>query len=301
MPIFPTPTPWSATTLSTGPLLGGTYVCNIQGLSPSIIYEYRAYSVIDGVPYYGNPLTGCTSAEPTHAPCANTGYATCVTDTSMSITGNSVSDKGGLPIAEYGVLYTQVPSYGNSSCLVYEAYPAKIGKKSCPSNIGTGDTYFTTASCWSICCLSDNTTTYYRAFAKNSTGCGYGTIKTQATCSPPPPPTLQMTLIACTDCLNLYLGGAYCLVCCNGNNYATIIVGSPIQECTIFSCTLYGVPAGSYYVDYSGLGVYCCDGWYQISSNMNWDINASCYGYSSCCTACFDYNANVCGCIYGSA
>ncbi len=296
MPIFPTPEPWKTTSLSTGPLLGGTYNCTITTcISASTIYEYRAYSVIDGVPHYGNILTGCTLAIPTAVPTVCTGVMFSANTQGGCVCTNKMCDDNNAPIAEYGILYTQQPSVSCDACLRYDKVPTWVCKQSTCATIPDDTTY-----AGLITAMAANTTTYFRAFAKNSVGVGYGNVCNFITCDIPQPP-LTITAIACTDCLGLYLAGAYCLVCCDGNNYATIIIGSPIQECTIFSCTLNSVPAGSYYIDYSGVELYCCDGWYQVSTSMNWDINSSCYMFDSCCTTCFDYNANICGCIYGSA
>jgi hypothetical protein len=103
----------------------------------------------------------------------------------MRMSGNSVTNKGGLPVAEYGILYTQIASYGNSGCMVYDAVPSKMCKKSISADIATGTCYFTgTVPQVSIIGLAEGTTTYYRAFAKNSTGVGYGAIKTAQTTSP---------------------------------------------------------------------------------------------------------------------
>ena len=178
------PEPWQTTSLSAGPLAGNTYVCSIPSLSASTIYEYRAYVVIDGTPYYGCICTGCTLAVPTTIPSVITSLADCINETYMRLTGNSVTDNGGLPSGEYGVLFTQIGSYGNAGCMIYEAYPAKMCKKSISANITTGVTYFSgSIPATSISGLTPNTMTYFRAFAKNANGVGYGDIENAITLS----------------------------------------------------------------------------------------------------------------------
>lgn len=171
---------WTTTTLTAGSIPSGTYTRNITSLSPSTAYQYRAYAVINGTPYYGCTCSGSTIALPTYAPTVNTGNAANIAPTTMRICGNSVSNSGGLLITEYGILFTQVSAYGNASCLVYDAYPAKICKKSIPANIETGTLYFTGTTC-ELTGLAQNTTTYFRAFAKNTTGVGNGTVKSAQT------------------------------------------------------------------------------------------------------------------------
>lgn len=297
MPMFPTPCSWITTSLSTGPLLGGTYNCNIISgattpVSASTIYEYRAYSVIDGVPYYGNVLTGCTSAIPAAIPTVCSGIMFSANTEGGCVCSNKMCDDNNAPIAEYGILYTQQPSVSCDACLRYDKVPIWVCKQSICSTISGGTTYDGL-----ITAMAANTTTYFRAFAKNSVGVGYGNVCSFMTCDVYVPPTIQITLDACTDVYNHYMAGAYCLMCCNGSTYAIVVIGSPLNECTYKSCTLYGVPAGCYYVDYSGVQLWC-DGMQVTCNGINWDINSAFYGFNECCTQCFDYNANVCGCIY---
>lgn len=175
---------WKTTSLGAGPLTGNTYNCNIPQLSASTIYEYRAYVVICGTQYYGDVQTGCTLAIQTVAPNVCTGIAYGIVQEKMSICNNKVLDNGGLPIAEYGFLYTQNSSYGNNNCLVLGAYPAKVCKKSTPANIEVGASYYT-GTTNEMTGLVPNTQTYFRAFARNASGVGYGDIKTAITLANP--------------------------------------------------------------------------------------------------------------------
>lgn len=268
MPIFPTPEPWKLTTLSAGQLAGNTFSCNIPSLSASTIYEYRSYMVIDGVPFYGNILTGCTSAVPTQSPSVSTGCAYCVYDTGMRLSGSSVTNKGGLSIAEYGVIYTQNSTYGNSSCMVYEAYPSKVLKKSYLSDISVGTTFFTgTVPQVSIIGLNPSTVTYYRAFAKNSTGTGYGVIKTQTT-NPTPVTTFAIAAtISWTGTGTLPLngfGGSIALK----QGPTTIETESILGIRQLALVNLTGTFGQEYEIDLNGLTAYANG--MAIVSNLRW-------------------------------
>jgi hypothetical protein len=163
------------------PLVTNNYDYLITGLSPETAYEYRAYMTVDGVPYYGNTKTTVTSAIAPTIPTVITGGAHDVTDICMQIGDNYVSDKGNACITEYGVLYTQNPAYSCASCLVYGNTPTYVCKKSISSDIGVGTCYFPDGV-QSIINLDPNTQTYYRAYATNSVGVGYGCVNSQATC-----------------------------------------------------------------------------------------------------------------------
>ena len=112
------PTEWYTTELTAGSVENGKFNYNIPNLSASTCYEYRAYAIIGGIPYYGNILSGITLSEPWTTPSVETGCAENITQTSIEFVGNRVTNKGGLPLAEYGILYTQIGAYGNNSCMV---------------------------------------------------------------------------------------------------------------------------------------------------------------------------------------
>lgn len=180
MPLFPnySACTWSLTPLSAGPLVGDNYDMDINSLSASTIYEYRAYAVIDGTPYYGNILTGYTEAIPTSIPVVETGLPFLVEQTQMLSKWSSLISDGGAPIAEYGNLYTQIPAYGTDSNLRYENVPINVKKNSAYSAITAGEIFNDTAL---LTGLTPNTMTYFRAFAKNANGIGYGEIKSAVT------------------------------------------------------------------------------------------------------------------------
>lgn len=181
MAITPPPAyAWITTPPHIGPIPSNAYTCTISGLSQNTIYLYRAYMVIDGVSYYGEICETSTLSIPISAPVVSTGHAGCVTTNNMRITGNTVTDKGNLSVGEYGILYTQNPSYGTASTLKYENYPSHVCIKSKSVDIGVNVPYFTGSTC-EIQGLNENTTTFYRAFAKNASGCGYGIVKSEQT------------------------------------------------------------------------------------------------------------------------
>lgn len=297
--MFPTPCPWITSSLSAGPLAGNTYSCSISctpstPISASTIYEYRAYAVINGVTYYGNILTGCTCAITTTSPIVNTGCAYCVYDSGMRLSGNSVTDKGGLPIAEYGVLYTQIASYGNSGCMVYDAYPSKMCKKCCSADIATGTCYFTgTVPQVSIIGLSDSTPTYYRAYAKNATGVGYGTIKTQNTCSLTPPTfgvDVEIDWLGGGNPSTSGFEGVYRLYCCNG----TLLESCTALPYTKISISSWTVPAGGcYYVNFAGIQARYNG--LLVVRDIEWSDNFN--SSVSECTCCFGGDNFVVACV----
>jgi len=171
--------PWITTPLASGPIPANNYNCTIGGLSGNSIYEYRAYMVVDGMPYYGNVLTIYTLASTNQTPLVTTGNAGVIALESMRITGNTVDDKG-IPsiIDEYGVLYTQNSSFGTENNLRFAC--TGVSKKSICNDIGIGVEYFSDTT-HDLTPLLQNTTTYYRAFAKNGDGIGYGAICTEQT------------------------------------------------------------------------------------------------------------------------
>lgn len=169
---------WIFTSLKSGPLPSDDYRWNITGLSATTVYAYRAYVVIDGIVYTGEIFTGITSVIPTYPPSGvTTGNATGITATSFNVTGSSVGWKGIVPIEEYGILYTQNPIWGTEANLTYEN-AANFSKESILGDIGEDDLFNNV-----ITSLMPGTLTYFRAFAKNSSGIGYGIVKTVTTAS----------------------------------------------------------------------------------------------------------------------
>jgi hypothetical protein len=165
---------WETTSLKIGPLSVAAYSFNITGLSVNTAYNYRAYIEVSGIPYYGQSLVTSTLPLPTAIPNVSTGIAANVTSNSMRITGSSITNKNNLPVMEYGILYS------NSSSVALTYGGVGVIKVSFSNDIGVNINYFT-GSTGIMNGLPPNTTTYYRAFAKNSIGVGYGVTKTQQT------------------------------------------------------------------------------------------------------------------------
>jgi hypothetical protein len=180
------------------PLSGTCYNFTISGLSASTIYNYRSYMIVCGVEYYGNIYQIATTSL-SACPTATTGQAYLSTNpsTSIRVSGNCITNKG-LPaiISEYGIIYTQNPSRSGTSIMCYENTPTCVCKKSLCDDAAMNP-YFADYISYAICPLSANTTTYYRAFAKNATGSGYGTIKCIQT-DPTPPKQINLCRISCT-------------------------------------------------------------------------------------------------------
>jgi len=175
--------PWITTPSHIGPIPADNYICSISGLTANTMYEYRAYMMIDGIPYYGNILSISTLPVPYQEPRVTTGSAGAITLGSMRITGNTVDNKG-IPatITEYGVLYTQNSAFGTENNLRYAC--TGVSKKAiCNDDIVIGNKYFCDSS-HDLTPLLQNTTTYYRAFAKNGSNVGYGVICTEQTLAP---------------------------------------------------------------------------------------------------------------------
>jgi len=164
---------WELTPLKSGALPSDNYHMDITGLSASTTYAYRAYVIIDGIVYYGQTLTGTTGIVPTYPPSGvTTGSAEDLGTTNFNVSGSSVGWKGTLDIEEYGILYTQNSFWGTNNNLVYEN-TANFSKLSTLANIGES-VLFNNA----ITGLVSGTLTYFRAFAKNASGVGYGNIET---------------------------------------------------------------------------------------------------------------------------
>lgn len=170
---------WITTTpLHSGAIPANNYACTITGLLPATAYEYRAYMIVDGDEYYGNICQITTQPIPTHAPNVCTGVAYSITDNSMGICNNCVTDKGNLNVNEYGILYTQVGAYASDLQMVYGN--PNICKQSISADIAVNTGYFTGAGNL-LTGLLPNVETYYRSFAKNTVGNGYGSIGIQLT------------------------------------------------------------------------------------------------------------------------
>ena len=184
--LYPTPP-------SSGSLLVNNFTTTIVSLLANTKYEYRAYMVVGGTPYYGLIYGMTTQAIPLAKPTVITGNANLISTTGMVISANTVTNKG-IPatILEYGILYSQNGTYGTTANLVYGNIPP-VGKISTCGNTGSLPYLYDKT----ITGLANNTMTYYRAFAKNSTDYGYGQVYCATTLPPVIPPAPTSTAFIC--------------------------------------------------------------------------------------------------------
>lgn len=180
---------WITKNLKNGPLVNNYYDSIITGLTSNTVYEYRAYMIVDGDIYYGETCKTATKPIIISAPQLKTGNMSGITTNSMYSYDNFMWFNGNSPIIEYGLLYTQNPYYGVGNRLIYENTPNNVNIKTINGTLSVGNTFFN-ANTNQITDLQDNTTIYYRAYAKNSSCIGYGNIKTAITLQEIPNPTL---------------------------------------------------------------------------------------------------------------
>ena len=163
---------WITTTLINTPLAGDSFTTSITGLVEGQLYQYRAYMIVDGTEYYGQTRQITTQSQPTTIPSVTTGIAGSITTNSFSVANSTVDDKGNLPnVSKYGVIWTQNSGVGSGL-----NYSNKSGVDETNSDIAIGTPFTKNATG-----LLENSQTWYRAFALNTNGYGYGVVKTQQT------------------------------------------------------------------------------------------------------------------------
>ena len=185
------------------PIQNNEFSIDISGLNPSTGYDYRAYVTVEGIKYCGLPFSETTCDLPLGLPEVLTGCATDVTQVSMSITGNTIIDDGNSTITEHGVVWTH--STGNNSDSTLRCGASGVNYCSSTSSIGVDVPYDVTLSN-----LPVDTQTWYRAFARNSSGLDYGEIKNQRTCeSFVSNRTLNFSIL---PPVNGSIDGSYCVI-----------------------------------------------------------------------------------------
>lgn len=282
------------TPLKAGPLGSDSYTMSITGLSASTKYCYRAYFIVDGTEYYGNILTGTTASIQYSAPIVSTGCAYpdySDPSTSFKVSGNCITSNGNAPIVEYGVLYTSIACYGSSNNLTLCNYPYYVNKKALYDN-ALMNPYFCDYAGYSITGLTENTTYYYRGYAKNAVGTSYGEVKTTMTHEP----IHIMVGMMWTDQINCDsndgFNGKYKLYCCSSS--------IPVKESYVYpdfskiGLSKWNVPYGSYYIDFTEMeakinGV-------QIPSGVHWSISGGSSGYNFS-TSCFSSDVSISVCM----
>jgi hypothetical protein len=160
-----------------GPLAVNFFAQTISDLTPSLTattYNYRAYMVVSGSPYYGDIRTIQTLAIVPVAPTVNTTAAFSITY-SGATTGGIVTSSGTSAVTARGVAYGLAPNPTVSG-----SHTTQTGTTGSFTSILTG--------------LLANTTYFVRAYATNSVNTSYGNQVTFITLPPPPPPPVHATL-----------------------------------------------------------------------------------------------------------
>jgi uncharacterized protein (TIGR02145 family) len=130
----------------------GTYSCNLTGLTPATTYYVRAYATNGIGTGYGNEISFTTGQ--IVPPTLTTTIATDITYTTATSGGNVAAD-GGAPVTAKGICYSLTPN------------PTILSQL---TSVGTGLGIFTS----NLTGLTAGTKYYYRAYAINSAGPGYG-------------------------------------------------------------------------------------------------------------------------------
>ena len=207
----------------------GTFLCRIKNLDPSTTYYLRAYAINPAGTSYGNLVIFTTKANP---PTVSTNWANNITATEAISGGSSYSDARA-PIIVQGVCWGTVPGPTTD-----------LDTKSINGN--TPGTY--TSTIWG---LSPKTKYYYRAYATNSEGTGYGYEYSFTTTSYPP--TLTTTAISSITTTSASSGGN--ITSDGGSNVTTrgICWSSSPNPTTYNYRTYNGTGTGAYTSSISGL------------------------------------------------
>ena len=129
----------------------GSFYNAISGLTPGVTYYFRAYATNSAGTAYGNQVVYLS---PVVIPTVTTTAASTIS-TTTAVSGGSITSDGGAAITAKGVCWSK-----NSSPLVTDSKTVDgTGTGSYQSNLSG---------------LTPATTYYYRAYATNSQGTGYG-------------------------------------------------------------------------------------------------------------------------------
>lgn len=164
---------------------GGTEHIIIPDVNATYYLKFSLDSQIRDIGFMDAFVSGTTAVdggdegtEPTpEIPIVLTGNYELVSGFLNTIKVNQILAQNYAPITEYGVLYTTSASYGNASTLTYDNYISN------PTIVRSS---FSTAAVPSIPFAYSrklsgvvDTTIYFRAYAVNSVGVGYGLVKSQ--------------------------------------------------------------------------------------------------------------------------
>ena len=146
----------------------GTFVSNVTRLIPNTNYNLRAYITVQGtsggaITIYGNEYRFKT---PIDTPSLNSNSASSITS-STAIVGGNILSNGGATVTERGICWNTL-----TMPTVLNAFKIDSSGK---------DNFSTTISG-----LKPFTNYYFRAYAKNSSGIGYGNLQTFQTAALPP-------------------------------------------------------------------------------------------------------------------
>jgi hypothetical protein len=176
---------------STGTFGTGTFSLTLSDLEEGTVYYYRAYAMNSAGYSYGNEVTFYTlSTRPTLLTKDPTDL------TFESVVGQAeIVDIGNAEATYRGFVYgTTTQSNPGNTPPGASGYDTNTGQS---GNFNTGNFQITLSS------LNDNTTYYYRAFAENSEGYGYGNEIEFTTPQEPFPP--ELSSIELNNTGNIYL------------------------------------------------------------------------------------------------
>lgn len=218
----------------------GTFLLNITGLKSNTTYYMKAYALSGDVVYYGNEVSFTTLQG--QAPTVVTGEVTNITRTTAMGSGD-VADDGGATVTQRGVCW----STGHNPTINGSHVDSSTGGTGAFTAVMTG--------------LSQNTTYYVRAYAKNAKGISYGEeveFKTTQDVSSPTVTTSAVTNITQTSAKghgNVTADGGAAVTergVCWGTGHNPTISGSHASSGTgtgSFSVDMTGLSAGTtYYV-----------------------------------------------------
>lgn len=206
-------------TYETGSYGTGSYSRTISGLDDDTIYYYRAYAQNSVGTNYGSWLSFRTE-EQLYVPTVTTDSATAITDTTATLEG-TVSSTGGATVTERGFEYglTQTGTW----------------------TVDESGSYGTGSYALGISSLSGGTTYWYRAYAENVQGTGYGIWRSFTTLEEPTVQTVEQSNVGMTTArLNAHVTE-------DGGEAVTIRFGWGLtSEATIEAYDNYGTVSGTW-------------------------------------------------------
>ncbi|HSR89375.1 MAG TPA: LamG-like jellyroll fold domain-containing protein [Candidatus Udaeobacter sp.] len=158
--VYGTSISYGSTTTESGSFSTGAFTGSITSLTCNTLYHVNAYATNPVSTSYGSDVTFTTSA---CVPTVTTSPASSVTASTLTLNG-SITATGGADATQSGF------AYGTSPTLATTIATSTLGAQSGTASFSEG-----------ITGLSPSTTYYFRAYAINSTGIGYGSIQSTTT------------------------------------------------------------------------------------------------------------------------